>query len=178
MGDDPQSPAEYVSWDDAQELIKKLNATGEGHFRLPSEAECEYACRAGSQTRFSYGDDPDFSLLGEYAWHRGNARDKGEEYAHRVGQKRPNAWGLHDMHGNAAEWTRTARRPYPYREDDGRNAAGAAGRKVVRGGSWSDRPHDARSARRLAFWPYQPVFCVGFRVLCEERAAKSVAAQR
>jgi formylglycine-generating enzyme required for sulfatase activity len=94
--------------------------------------------------------------------------DDGALVTANVGSYRPNAWGLFDMHGNAAEWTRTAYGPYPYREDDGRSAAGAGGDKVVRGGSWRDRPARCRSSFRLSYSPYQKVFNVGFRVICEE----------
>ena len=85
-----------------------------------------------------------------------------------VGRYLPNPWGLCDMHGNVWEWTRTALQPYPYREDDGRNDPSASGRRVVRGGSWYDRPQRCRSAFRLAYETYQPVFNVGFRVVLEE----------
>jgi formylglycine-generating enzyme required for sulfatase activity len=83
-----------------------------------------------------------------------------------VGNYDPNAWGLYDMHGNAAEWTRSLERPYPYR-DDGRNDPAAVGKRVVRGGSFQDRPCRARSAMRLAYPAWSGVFNVGFRVICE-----------
>ncbi|WP_394697693.1 formylglycine-generating enzyme family protein [uncultured Methanomethylovorans sp.] len=93
------NPVEYVSWDDVQEFVKKLNAKeGTDKYRLPSEAEWEYACRAGTITKYSFGDDE--SILGHYAWYYDNS---GYE-THPVGQKRPNPWGLYDMHGNVAEW--------------------------------------------------------------------------
>ena len=84
-----------------------------------------------------------------------------------VGRALPNTWGLYDMHGNAAEWTRTAYRPYPYAED-GRNDPNAGGRKVARGGSFNSRPRDATSSFRVAYQPWQKVFDVGFRVVIEE----------
>jgi formylglycine-generating enzyme required for sulfatase activity len=84
-----------------------------------------------------------------------------------VGKYTPNAFGLYDMHGNVAEWTRSTYRPYPYNTRDGRDSPPSAGTKVVRGGSWHDRPHRARSAFRLAYEPWQPVFNVGFRVVME-----------
>jgi formylglycine-generating enzyme required for sulfatase activity len=92
-----------------------------------------------------------------------------------VGSFRPNAWGVFDMHGNVAEWTRTSFRGYPYREDDGRNAADAAGAKLVRGGSWRDRPARCRSAFRLAYAPYQKVYNVGFRIVVEDDVPRAVA---
>ena len=83
------------------------------------------------------------------------------------GRYQPNAWGLRDLHGNVAEWTRTAYRPSPYDPADGRDAPQAAGLRVVRGGSWFDRPPRCTSSFRLAYAPYQRVFNVGFRVICE-----------
>lgn len=91
-------PVERVSWDDAQEFIKKLNGLTGKQYRLPSEVEWEYAARAGTKTRWSFGDQE--SQLGEYAWYTSNSDSK----THPVGQKKPNPWGLHDMHGNVLEW--------------------------------------------------------------------------
>ena len=84
-----------------------------------------------------------------------------------VGQYAANAWGLKDMHGNVAEWTRSVYAAYPYSDSDGRNDMTAAGMRVVRGGSWHDRPKRATSSYRLAYEPYQKVFNVGFRIICE-----------
>ena len=99
-GDD--YPATYVSWHDAVEFCRKLSEKEGLEYRLPTEAEWEYACRAGTTTAYSFGDDA--SELGEYAWYRENARNVGQKYAHTVGQKKPNPWGLYDMHGNVWEW--------------------------------------------------------------------------
>jgi formylglycine-generating enzyme required for sulfatase activity len=83
-----------------------------------------------------------------------------------VGRYQPNPWGLHDMHGNAAEWTRSAYRPYPYHEHDGRNDTTRTDlERVVRGGSWRDRPHQATASYRRPYQPYHRVFNVGFRVV-------------
>jgi formylglycine-generating enzyme required for sulfatase activity len=96
----PENPVEDVSWDDCQKFLKKLNerlpGTG-GTVRLPTEAEWEYACRAGTTTKYSFGDTR--SDLGEYAWYGGNSHNKN----HPVGEKKPNAWGLYDIHGNVCE---------------------------------------------------------------------------
>jgi formylglycine-generating enzyme required for sulfatase activity len=85
-----------------------------------------------------------------------------------VGRADCNIWGLYDMHGNAAEWTRSDYKPYPYSETDGRNNSNDMAKKVVRGGSFASRPRDATSSVRLAYEPWQKVFDVGFRVVGEE----------
>ena len=96
---DANRPVDQVAWNDVQTFLSKLNAMEGGQqYRLPTEAEWEYAARAGSTTIFSFGNDP--KQLGEYAWYRGNA----QRHPHPVGQKRPNAWGLYDMLGNVWEW--------------------------------------------------------------------------
>ena len=91
------NPVDNVSWNDATEFCKKLSEKTRQAVRLPTEAEWEYACRAGTQTAFSFGDDP--AALGDYAWWFGNSG----ETTHPVGQKKLNAWGLYDMHGNVSE---------------------------------------------------------------------------
>jgi formylglycine-generating enzyme required for sulfatase activity len=85
----------------------------------------------------------------------------------KVASYAPNAWGLYDMHGNASEWTRSNYKPYPYNDADGRNDLSAAEKKVVRGGSWFDRPKHAKSSFRIAYQPYQPVYNVGIRLVIE-----------
>ena len=104
MGKNPSAikgdsnPVEQVSWDEAAEFCKKLSATEGERYRLPTEAEWELACRAGTTTQYSFGDDPE--KLGEYAWFSG----KRDRKTHSVGKKAPNPWGLYDMHGNVTEW--------------------------------------------------------------------------
>jgi formylglycine-generating enzyme required for sulfatase activity len=92
-------PVAFVSWTGAMEFCERLTAKEErGTYRLPSEAEWEFACRAGTSTKYSFGEDP--AELGQYAWISHNTRDAGEPFAHEVGLKKPNAFGLFDMHGN------------------------------------------------------------------------------
>jgi formylglycine-generating enzyme required for sulfatase activity len=131
----------------AVKFCEWLSAMTGRFYRLPTEAEWEYACRAGTETAFSFGDDS--SQLEEYAWYAENSNDKYQE----VGIKKPNPWGLYDMHGNVAEWTLDHYIPTVY----GQRIAGvlnplAEGQKVypktVRGGSWMDSPNRLRSAAR------------------------------
>ncbi|MBL7133455.1 MAG: SUMF1/EgtB/PvdO family nonheme iron enzyme, partial [Phycisphaerae bacterium] len=82
-----------------------------------------------------------------------------------VGKYKPNAWGLHDMHGNVAEWTRSLYLPYPYADGPGRNGLTGKGKRVVRGGSWYDRPKRCTSSYRYGYRDYQKVYNVGFRVI-------------
>lgn len=105
MGNSPNTfkgdnrPVENVSWNDAQEFVRKLNAKeGGSKYRMPTEAEWENACRAGSGGKWCFGDDEGW--LGEFAWHSGNSGS----HTHPVGQKKPNSWGLFDRHGNVWEW--------------------------------------------------------------------------
>ncbi|MCL5098409.1 MAG: SUMF1/EgtB/PvdO family nonheme iron enzyme [Candidatus Omnitrophica bacterium] len=194
--DGPKQPVVRISWQQAMAFCDWLSSKTGLNFTLPTEAQWEYACRAGTATPFYYGDtDTDFSKFANLAdltirefvchtykkerepwlnaskyddWIPRDARfNDGGFLSDQIGGYRPNAWGLYDMHGNVAEWTRSVYRPYPYRDDDGRNRRGSTERRVVRGGSWRDLPAQARSGYRLAYWPYQPVFNVGFRVVME-----------
>ena len=94
--------ASRISWSDANKFCKVMSKKTDRKVMLPTEAQWEYACRAGSKTAYSFGDDS--SKLGNYAWYTKNAWDIGKQYAHAVGRKKPNAWGLYDMHGNVLEW--------------------------------------------------------------------------
>ena len=147
--DNPKNPVENVSWNDAQEFCQKLNEKTGKKYRLPSEAEWEYACRAGSQTRYYFGDDE--KVLEEYAWYNKNAGSK----THPVGQKKANNWGLFDMSGNVWEWCEDSwHTNYENAPMDGSawndNHSPTAGR-VLRGGSWNVYPRNCRSAYRLDF---------------------------
>jgi formylglycine-generating enzyme required for sulfatase activity len=137
-------PVETVSWDDVQEFTRKLNEKeGTGKYRLPSEAEWEYACRAGTTTRYSFGDSD--SKLGEYAWYYDNSGSK----THPVGQKKPNPWGLYDLHGNVYEWVQdTGHGDYNGAPTDGSAWEGAGAFRVDRGGSWRSFAGGCRSAFR------------------------------
>ena len=187
-GRGPRRPVTGVSWQEAVAFCRWLGKRTGQTVSLPTEAQWEYACRAGTGTALSYGPaHEDFSRHANVADAAaraafGKARGGGlasfptdGEYSDGqptvcdVGRYAPNAWGLHDLHGNVAEWTRSAYRPYPTRGADGRNDAAATGRRVVRGGSWRDRPKRCRSAFRLAYEPYQRVTDVGFRVVMECR---------
>ena len=161
-------PVEQVSWNDAQEFIQKLNASVETRgraslqFRLPSEAEWEYACRAGTSTPYSFGDDP--NLLGEYAWHRDNS----DARTHPVGERAPNAWGLHDMHGNVWEWCADSwHDTYLSAPSDGAawQAELHAERRVLRGGAWNNLPWFLRCADRLWDQADKRNFTRGLRVV-------------
>jgi formylglycine-generating enzyme required for sulfatase activity len=179
----PAQPVVRVTWDQADHFCRWLTEQTGLRFVLPTEAQWEWACRAGGSQAFSYGDiDTDFSGFANLAdqslaklalrdsppWHPTDDRfDDGAMVTQRVGRYQPNAWGLYDMHGNAAEWTRSVYRPYPYQMRDGRDDPSAHGQRVVRGGSWYDRPHRARSSFRLSYHPWQPVYNVGFRVVLE-----------
>jgi len=154
------NPVEMVFWNDAAEFCKKLSEKTRQTFRLPTEAEWEYACRAGTQTAFSFGDDP--SALGDYAWWGRNSA----KTTHPVGQKKPNAWGLYDMHGNVWEWCADWHGAYP--KDPVTDPSGpATGRyRVLRGGSWSYVDADCFRCRFRLYYDLAPSlrnFNYGFR---------------
>jgi formylglycine-generating enzyme required for sulfatase activity len=184
----PKQPVLRVSWKQAVAFCQWLSARTGMPFTLPTEAQWEYACRAGTTTDLSYGNvDHDFSghanvadkaispiytVTGGVVVLQDIPSDTGFDdkaiVTAEVGIYQPNAWGLHDMHGNVAEWTRSTYRPYPYQDDNGRNALSFDGRKVVRGGSFYDRPKRCRSGFRLSYPAWQRVHNVGFRVVCTE----------
>jgi formylglycine-generating enzyme required for sulfatase activity len=126
-------PVENISWDEAQEFIKKLNIKTGRKYRLPSEAEWEYAARAGSKTEYSFGDDP--SQLTRFAWFSGG--DSGKT-THPVGEKIANNFGLYDMHGNVWEWIQDCwNNNYLGAPTDGSAwSTGDCSQRVERGGSW------------------------------------------
>ena len=158
----PDSPATYVSHNDAVAFCRKLSKQEGVEYRLPTEAEWEYACRAGTTTVHSFGDDA--SKLGKYAWHNRNAWGIGEKYAHRVGQKQPNQWGLHDMHGNVWEWCHDWYGPFGSEATVSDPTGPAQGKlRLLRGGSFSALSSYVRSANRLNYRPMIRSSANGFR---------------
>ena len=159
--DNPKNPVECVSWDDAQEFCQKLSEKTGRKYRLSSEAEWEYACRAGTQTRYYFGDDE--KQLGEYAWYSENSRTK----THPVGQKKPNNWGLFDMSGNVWEWCEDGwHNNYQNAPTDGsswNDNHSQTKLRVLRGGSWDGDPWNCRSASRFDYGGRFDSF--GFRVV-------------
>lgn len=172
-------PAICMTQHAARTFCKWLSAKTGRYYRLPTEAEWEYACRAGTTTAYSFGDD--LGKLDEYAWYFDNS----DAQYQKVGQKKPNPWGLHDMHGNVAEWVLDQ-----HREDGYVGRSGLVKNplvvpetlypRVVRGGSWDDDPDRLRSAARVAsestwkdqdpqiprsIWYHTDAIGVGFRVV-------------
>jgi formylglycine-generating enzyme required for sulfatase activity len=181
LGDDPRQPAVTMSQYAARQYTKWISRATGRFYRLPSECEWEYAARAGTQTAYSFGDDP--GSLDEYAWYFDNAEDT----YHEVGSKKPSAWGLYDMHGNVAEFTLDEYGAETYRTVKANQPAGVLRwptklqGHVIRGGSWDSDPEALRCAARAATadWrtedpnlPKSPwwftdeeALCVGFRLM-------------
>ncbi|MDF7797832.1 SUMF1/EgtB/PvdO family nonheme iron enzyme [Pontiellaceae bacterium B1224] len=191
---EPEMPAVRVSWNDALAFTQQLSEKVGRRVTLPTEAQWEWAARAGSDQPFFFGDsgfekyanlaDRSIGLLAVRGVNpkpvaersrtplnnfvpRDESFDDGQMVPSGTAQYAPNPWGLYDMHGNVAEWTRTSYEPYPYSETDGRNDLSLGDRKTVRGGSWRDRPKRATSSCRLMYAPFQKVYNVGFRVVLE-----------
>jgi formylglycine-generating enzyme required for sulfatase activity/tetratricopeptide (TPR) repeat protein len=155
----PDLPVEKVSWEDCQQFIGKLNQSGGAvQFCLPTEAEWEYACRAGGTGRFCFGDRDD--QLGEYAWFGGNSNNQ----THSVGQKKPNAWGLYDMHGNVWEWCKDWYGEYPMGSVADPVGPSSSTCRVLRGGSWCYEDWICRAASRSGDGPGFRSYSLGFRL--------------
>ena len=172
MGDNPshfkgdsRSPVERVSWEDAMEFCRRLSALSQEQaagriYRLPTEAEWEYACRAGTTTIYSFGDSAE--SLGDYAWYSGNSIRK----THPAGQKQPNAWGLYDMHGNVWEWCTDRWDAADYAHSALNDSIGPDGgsARVYRGGAWSSDARGCWSAYRGGALPSYRGDDLGFRL--------------
>jgi formylglycine-generating enzyme required for sulfatase activity len=158
-------PVESVSWEEARAFCARLNErekeqlTGE-RYRLPTEAEWEYTCRAGTTTQFSFGDGGPSQE--DYAWFAWNSDRK----THPVGQKRPNAWGLYDMHANVWEWCQNGYDGKYYANSPAADPPGPslAAFRVIRGGGWFNDPAFFRSAGRDSYYPEIRRNFIGFRV--------------
>ena len=151
---DPQHPAVFISWIEVQKFIHRLNtAAGDSLYRLPTEAEWEYACRAGTTTLWSFGDDE--SRLGDYAWTRNHA----------VGTKLPNPWGLYDMHGNVWEWVQDLYWCYMGGSKVDPKGPATVSDRTLRGGYFLHFAQNARSANRHGSRPANPNLYIGARLL-------------
>ena len=155
---DPKAPVVGVSWDEAQAFCEWAGC------RLPTEAEWEYACRAGSDGEFCFGDDE--SKLGGYAWYDANSGNKTQP----VGQKKPNQWGLHDMHGNVWEWCQDWKAEYPKGPVTDPTGPKEGQYRVLRGGAWYDPAGYCRSACRNYVRPSSRRDDFGFRVVLASRS--------
>jgi formylglycine-generating enzyme required for sulfatase activity len=167
----PQNPVESVTWFNAQAFCEKLSQLTGKNYRLPTETEWEYACRAGTETLFSFGDDRD--KLGDYAWFDGNSNNT----THPVGEKRPNPWKIYDMHGNVWEWCADQHHEnYVNKPDNIRENGSLAWRDnnitnkssiIRRGGSWCRDPLVCSSAYRGRSVAEICNHDIGFRVVCD-----------
>ena len=149
---DPEQPVVGVSWEEAQAFCRWAGG------RLPTEAEWEYACRSGSQREYCFGDNE--VELGAYAWYRENSGGRPQ----RVGQKKPNAWGLHDMHGNVWEWCHDVYGRYEAAAQVDPKGPVQGPMRVIRGGSWSSLARFVRAAGRGEHLPDFRYGNLGFRL--------------
>lgn len=158
-GDD--RPVEHISWQDAIKYCQHLSQSENKRYRLPTEAEWEYACRAGTTTAYSAGDSQ--AALATAGWYRANGKNE----THSVALKQPNEWGLYDMHGNVGEWI--AERPEERKSDvnSARLDQEEKGLRDWRGGSWGLNANDCRSASRLSINGTFKNFDIGLRVVLE-----------
>jgi formylglycine-generating enzyme len=172
--DGPDYPATHVSWDEAMVYCKVLSAREGVTYRLPTEAEWEWSCRAGSPTAYGFGSSGE--KLGHYEWFDKNAWDIGEKYAHIVGQKLPNGFGLSDMHGNVWEWCCDR---YVEKSQGGRDPVGASSSwlRVYRGGSWNSTPADCRSAYRNCHDRSFRSYYLGFRLVLVPSGLESATSE-
>ena len=161
----PQNPVETVSWDDAVEFCRKLSALPEEKeagrlYRLPTEAEWEYACRAGSEADYCFGDDK--AQLDQYAWYDKNSGGTTQA----VGLKKPNEWGLYDVHGNVWEWCADWYDEKWYQQSPERDPVGpqTGERRVLRGGGWDFNSNYCSAWFRVHSTPWDQGLIIGFRL--------------
>jgi formylglycine-generating enzyme required for sulfatase activity len=165
----PQNPIESLTWNEATEFCRRLSELppekkAGNLFRLPTEAEWEYACRAGSTTEFCFGDDE--AGMEEYGWYHKNSG----RTTHPVGEKKANAWGLHDVHGNVSEWCGDFYGDYPREAVIDPRGPKSGDKRVLRGGGWFFMPMFARSAYRDASAPSARYVGFGFRLVATSAA--------
>jgi|APSaa5957512622_1039677.scaffolds.fasta_scaffold06482_3 formylglycine-generating enzyme required for sulfatase activity len=162
--DPTRLPAVNITWDDAQSFVHKLNeAAGDSLYRLPTEAEWEYACRAGTTTRWSFGDDE--RQLEEHAWFAENTEDMEKKRALEVGKKSPNPWGLYDMHGNVWEWCHDLYGEYPEGSQTDPTGLEEGKARVIRGGNFGNTARSLRSAYRYRYAPDAHYLGIGMRLV-------------
>ncbi len=154
----PERPVERVSWDDALAFCHKLSEIEGAACRLPTEAEWEYACRAGSEAAYCFGDSE--ILLQKFAWFLGNS----ECATHDVGKKSPNAWGLYDMHGGVREWCQDWYGAYPAGSQTDPRGPEQGHTRILRGGSWANFAPYCNAAHRARHTPDTALSTLGFRV--------------
>ena len=160
----PSHPQVCISWNDVQSFIQRLNVTaGDETYRLPTEAEWEYAAKAGTTSRWSFGNDE--SLLGEYAWYKASSRLEGVNWAQPVGTKRPNPWGLYDMHGNVFEWTQNWFAKYNSHAVIDPQGPQSGSSRAFRGGYFDGVPLTLGSAFRRFAEPSFNAYWTGARLL-------------
>lgn len=157
------NPVDMVSWNDCIEFITILNRKGLGKFRLPTEAEWEYSCRASTTTRFHWGDDNDYKELYQYGWFN----PMSTAMPHPVGEKKPNQWGLYDMIGNVWEWCSDWKGDYNELENVDPQGPKEGTLKIFRSGSWFNLPHTLRAANRNAHLPNEGYTNIGLRLVLE-----------
>ncbi len=168
------SPAAVITWNDAVAYCRWLSDVEQAMYRLPTEAEWEYACRAGTTTQYSFGDD--YQELANFGWFKENSDNR----SHEVGQKRPNAFGLHDMHGNLWEWCQDFYDESWYAKSPTDNPTGPAlgSQHVIRGGYWPSSASTNRSAHRGRTIPSNRSNHFGFRVVRQLNALRPLQAAR
>ncbi len=162
--DDLNVPAVFVAWDEARNYAIWLSELIGKTYRLPTEAEWEYAARAGSKLIYGFADSPE--RLAEYAWYGNTSDGHGIQVNHGfpVGKKKPNSWNLYDIQGNAWEWTSSIYKQYPYNQNDGRENSGKLDYRVIRGGSWYNHESETALAHRMRYHPGKREGIVGFRI--------------